>query len=248
MRRAGERGFTLIELLVGLVLLSLISVGVYESLISSVRTWEAASARSDDVARMRSVEAFVRRHLSQAAFLVTGRGARASVAFSGDAHSVTFVSELPAYLGGGGLYDFSLAFERHGDDEQLVVRFSPARLSEDEEAAEPDTTVLLEQVADGKLEYYGTPRGRASPAWQDDWDDAERLPVLVAVQWTTPGTGVWPKIVVEPRADAISARLGAGAVAGQPQQGDEEPAGDDPAAPAPEAGAGDDAAPKEVRE
>jgi len=209
--RRRARGFTLIELLVGLVLLSLISVGVYESLRSSVRIWEATTVRSDHVARVRSVEAFVRRHLSQAAFIVTGRGSRAAVTFTGGRDSVTFISELPAYLGGGGLYDFTLAFERQGEAQSLVVRFRRSTLGEDEDTTEeePDTTVLLAEVDDGEFEYYGTPRGRGAASWHESWEDAERLPELVAVQWSTPRGGDWPRLLIEPRADAVSARLGA---------------------------------------
>jgi hypothetical protein len=215
-----------VELLVGLVLMTIVAGGAYGLLRTTVRSWDGAEARADDLARQRTVEQFLRRHIEQAANVMDGVDDAARLAFEGEASRLRLWSELPAYLGGG-LYEVIFALETHDDRERLVAHYRPAPPDEEEAEARVETSVLLDDLQELQFEYYGPSEPGAEPEWLSQWQDALQLPTLVRVRWGLLDAESWPEILVAPRSDA-AARVPRVRPEGQPGPDDDADGDDSP--------------------
>jgi len=238
LHRAGQRGFTLVELLIALVLVALISVLMFSGLRLGSRAWEGVETVSERVSDLRIARNVIERTLRQARDVEVVVDAVEEPVFAGTAQTLDLVAPLSENVGIPGLYVLRLGIEDAGDHRRLVlVRWllHPEVLAGDDdhppweplaEASRPfddsgpldrdvaagayGRSVLLPEVADFALAYFGVPEGEQEPEWSEEWLEQRRLPLKVGLVLTTPHQS-WPAAVIDlPDADAASS-AGSGA-------------------------------------
>lgn len=173
MVRARLSGFTLVELLAGLALFGLMAAALFGALRTGVQTWERAELKSRQVTDARMAEDFLRRSLGAAFPLRAGDN---SIAFDGDAAGLRFAGALPAHLGGGGVTLLSLGLQtRQAEAKALVLHhFAAGGTAQD--------SVLLEDLAEVRFDFFGRSDDNAEPAWRESWPRGTRLPALVRMR------------------------------------------------------------------
>ena len=225
----GQFGFSLLELLVGLMLFTALVWGAYAGLRTGARSWQAAEERIETTEEVRVVSQFLRDRLSQAIAYAIPDASRWRVWFDGGDDRLEFLSHLPAHLGNGGAHQVRFERVRKGDREQLVVVLEPLGVD-----SEPGTVsrnavrkVLVDDLAELELSYYGAPTKRTEPRWRESWKSAQRLPRLVRVRIGSRLAGKWPELEVAIVSDALQFRRRR---RGEPRPSLDEEDGDEPAA------------------
>jgi general secretion pathway protein J len=191
------KGFTLVEVLVALVVLALTGTLVLDGLRLGARSARAAEERARRAHDFAVAASFVKRGIERAR------------RFSGERDSVRFVAPLPAHLGEGGLYSFTVVLERDGDASQLLLTFD---LREKKEHGHDDpenplrharsgrqSIALLRGIGAAEFAYLGVAAPGAQAQWQPRWEEEAGLPRLVRVR-LIPDDGSAPQaLVVAPR-------------------------------------------------
>jgi len=210
--RLTQKGFTLLELLISITLLGMILVLLFGGLRLGVRSWDAVQQQVDNLNTVRSVESFLRREIAmtQPYRWKTGTGQRP--AFLGERSKINFVAQLPARIGGGGLYAITLEIERRGKDKRLVWRHLPINPLVQDFAAlsqAPEIVLVgaeLSAVDDIWFTYFGRLSDTAGPVWTDRWESDTRLPMLIRIQVQFANGSEWPDFVVAPLLASEGAR------------------------------------------
>ena len=201
--KSSQFGFTLIELLVALTLFGLLSVALLGGLRFGTRVWETGHERSAAFYEVEAVHDFLRKQLSQARILAQTRGAEYDTPiFVGTSERVLFVAALPEYVGLGGLYHFELTQSDDSDGRNLVLSWELYRTDREQGKDEESISrrILLGNINALQIRYYGSLDPTADAEWQDVWNAAGRLPLLIALDLSFPGSDVrfWPTLVVAP--------------------------------------------------
>ena len=199
MNARGARGFTLIEVILATVLLAsglaLAFASLHAATVTATRGEEMA--RRDE--RMRAVSGFLRQRLASArliAFAIdpgTGEQQR----FTGDAHQMRFVADLPDYLGRGGPYVHTLRVLSEGDAQRIVVDFAMAlggQTIEESPARPPE--VLVDGLGQVRFRYRGLADDGTLGDWSEQWNSPAALPLQVSVELTDRDDRAWPPLVV----------------------------------------------------
>ncbi|ESQ13845.1 MAG TPA: prepilin-type cleavage/methylation domain-containing protein [Chromatiaceae bacterium] len=238
-----EPGFTLVELLIALVLIAIITVLMFSGLRLGSRAWEGVETVSERVADLRVAHNFFDRTLRQTQqHSLVFDGTMVPV-FAGDAESLELVAPLSEHVGIPGLYVLRFGLEDAGEYPRLVMArwllhpetleggddhpaweplLDASPLFEDSSPLDRDVadgaygrTVLLPEVAEFGLAYFGIAEGEQEPEWFEEWLEQPRLPLKVSLVLTTPRQS-WPTTVLElPGAAATNFGLtGAGQPAG----------------------------------
>ena len=199
--REPARGFTLLELLVGMAVFALMAGLVLSGIRLGVKSWNAAAARSTEVDEMRVVHALLRRQLASALPLATSRAGGWNLVFEGDAESVTFVSELPGYVSGGGVHLVTLELVESGEGKALMMRWRPLHALDSD--APGDEALLAEHLEGLRAEYFGALSRNALPEWRKSWRDSRTMPRLVKLSLEPENGAPWPDLVVALELDAV---------------------------------------------
>lgn len=208
-----QAGFTLIEVLLASVLLAAglaMGLATLRAATSTVQRGELLSARNE---RMRAVESFLRARIGGARPIAYGldTGNGVPQRFVGDATQMRFVADLPDYLGRGGPYLHDLKIETDGDRSRITVGLDMVvggQVVSEREQRPPEVLVRdLRQIA---FRYRGMTADNTLGDWQEQWTDAERLPLQVQVLLRDGDGRDWPAMVVAlPLANSFSAVSGA---------------------------------------
>ncbi|KAA6187287.1 prepilin-type N-terminal cleavage/methylation domain-containing protein [Thiohalocapsa marina] len=229
-RHDRSAGFTLVELLIALVLIAVITVLMFSGLRLGSRAWEGVETVSDRVADIRVAHNFIGRTLRQARAVELVFDGQPMLVFSGDAERIELVAPLSEHVGIPGLYVLRLTLEDAGDHPRLVLtrwllhadvlaggddvpEWEPlmqasaigdnsSPFDQDLAAGAFGRTVLLPQVAEFRLAYFGIAEGEQEPEWLDEWTDQPRLPLKVRLALSTPRQG-WPESVIELAGQAV---------------------------------------------
>lgn len=200
-RATAARGFTLLELLVGMAVFALMAGIVLGGIRLGVKSWDAAAKRSAAVDEIRVVHALLRRQLSSALPLATSRAGGWNLVFNGDADSVSFVSELPGYVSGGGIHFVTLELEKGVEENNLMLRWRPLHALDTDGSL--DEAVLARNVGKLRFQYFGARTRNALPEWLESWRDLRTMPRLIRVSVEQDGSESWPELVVALEVDAV---------------------------------------------
>ena len=198
-------GYTLIEMLVALSLLGLVAILLNGGFQFGARAWEVTSQKVVDTGEVEGAQNFLRRQLSQALPLtVKAVAAEAEPVLSGGARDLRFSAPLSFHRSDAGLYVFVLGTSTSGSIEDLVLQwqvYRPDRPSQDMSLSEP--LVVVADIADLRLSYYGRVEEDADPVWQPEWT-AKGLPMLIRVDVAFPrgDRRSWPSFVVAPKSNS----------------------------------------------
>lgn len=213
--RAG--GFTLMELLIALSLLGLIMMMLFGGLRLGSRSWEGIEQRVQQTEEVRLARSFLQRALLQARKVNWTHERRVYPLFFGSDDQLEFVTPLSSYVGLPGLYVVRIALVDRDDRKDLVLQrwlFNPEVLGGDGEVPEwrplqspgiltiphdgpmgvYGTTLLLRDLGELQLSYFGTVQPQKEMAWHREWDAQPTLPLLVKIGFGDDSE--WPDLIV----------------------------------------------------
>jgi general secretion pathway protein J len=245
-----------VELLIALVLVTIITVLMFSGLRLGSRAWEGVETVSERVSDLRVARNFIERTLRQAQQRSLVIDGVSLPVFAGNAESVELVAPLSEHVGIPGLYVLRLGLEDAGDYPRLVLArwllhpetleggddhpaweplIDASPLFEDSSPLDRDVaagaygrTVLLPEVADFELAYFGVAEGEQDPEWSEDWFEQPRLPLKIRLVLTTPRQS-WPAAVIElPGAAETNFGLPTSAVPARGTPAPAQPAASDP--------------------
>ncbi len=218
------QGFTLVELLIALVLIAIILGLMFSGLRLGSRAWEGVETVSERVNDLRVARNLVERVLRQARPESVLFDGEEWPVFAGDAESLELVAPLSEHVGIPGLYIVRLVLEPAGDHDRLVLvrwllhpdvldggddypEWEPlaeaSSIGADQGPLDRDVaegaygrTILLPQVDQFELSYFGIAEGETDAEWLEEWLEQPRPPRRVRIAVTTPRLS-WPDAVVE---------------------------------------------------
>lgn len=196
-----DRGFTLVELLVSMTLLGLVLMVLFGGLRFGTTVWQAGEAQAERMAEMQAIQAFLHRQVSRAQPVRRAvQAGRREIQFEGEASSLRFVSIMPAHLGTAGYYLIDIRERRVGDRTQLVMRrrlYQPGT-GEAEIMGEARERVLLDDIADLEISYFGAERRNDPAVWHRRWLNSAVLPALVRIEvaFKDGDRRLWPELTV----------------------------------------------------
>jgi general secretion pathway protein J len=168
-------GFSVLEMLAALAIIALLMALMPGSLKLGRRAWQTVGGGEENAAA--ATLTFVSDHL-QAALPIyhSDTSGLQRLAFSGNAESLRFVTELDLGPRGSGLYTIALNPNPEGGIELLLSPFRP-------DGAEDSLAVEARSITGGisglSLRYFGPPDPNTQPKWQKSWSRDDRLPDLV---------------------------------------------------------------------
>lgn len=202
--RLPENGFTLIEMLIAISLLGIMVVLLFASLRTAAESWDKGEEKISQVNKKAVVYQFFKRHLLTAKPLPPFSNqqtqpdqqqditALTQLEFRGLPQSIHFISALPAASARKGLQIFNVGLGVE-DPTILKVALTPYRQAEDP-GPDEEPTVLLEGLKEFTISYFGE-SGEGGSAWQDAWQNAERLPKLVKIHIALRDGSFWPDMI-----------------------------------------------------
>lgn len=178
----GNGGFSVLEVLVSLAMLGLLLLTINTALRFSRRSVQLASSVDLAMEQDATLSAVVRRLEQIMPMYEREADGRPRVSFRGKQDRVEFVAASPmGRVSPGGLYryEISAASDAAGRSKLLLrwTRYQP--LSAD---AEPQTRVLIDDIAGFGLRYFGSEKPDASPGWESQWSRRDLLPDLIELR------------------------------------------------------------------
>lgn len=191
------RGFTLIEVLIATVLLAAGLTLAFATIGAATKTTQRGEAMAAHSERIRAVEGFLRRRLEAVRPVPFDfdQSTGATQRFVGERDRMRFVADLPDYLGRGGPYLHDFAIEDGG--ERITLALSMVLAGQTIEEAEPrPPEVLAEGLKSARFRYRSYAPEGGLDEWQEEWKNADQLPLMVEVTLTDGSGEEWPPVVV----------------------------------------------------
>jgi general secretion pathway protein J len=197
MNTAPARGFTLVEVVIGLVLLSLIMLG----LVSALASMGASASRLDERAgrngRQWLVQEFLQATLASSVGQIRHKLADGSESlyFKGGPQALEWLGNMPPRYGAGGLHHFRIELERVDTQTRLVLGYAPYIKDAEPGATDAAVHVLAEDVVGFHIAYQSKPeRPDEDAVWSETWDDPLKLPGRIRVELNA-DAAIWPPLV-----------------------------------------------------
>ncbi len=194
-----QRGFTLVEMLVALSVSALLVSLVYGSVRVGQRSAAALGVQAEEAEVMRIGWQFLHDALAQARPVADPDNPRDRTGFLGEPERLSFVADMPAYIGIGGPMRIGLNAMATADGYQLLLtrrRLDETRVSASEEPGEQ--AVLVEDLDRLAIAYFGRQARSAAPTWYSSWDSAGNLPNLIRISVKPAGAPSWPVLIASP--------------------------------------------------
>ncbi len=196
-----QSGFTLIEVLIAMTLLSIMLSLLFVSLRISADSWQKGEAKLARTSEIAIVKQFFQHYLTAAKPLhleslkKTG-DLSAPLLFQGSNHSIQFACALPASAARTGVQIFTV----YKQQDQLKVSITPISPNSLAKQNAKEELVLLTNVSDFSLTYFGSSEPLAnnkSPAsWQNEWLEKKQQPLLVKISLKLANKGSISDIII----------------------------------------------------
>ncbi|KAA3639403.1 MAG: prepilin-type N-terminal cleavage/methylation domain-containing protein, partial [Proteobacteria bacterium] len=165
-----QAGFTLLEVIVVFTLLAMIMAMIFSGIDSGRRMVAKGEAKITAINEIRVIQNIIRHQVSRAmpiAVAVSDEGEM--IKFIGESRRITFVSQMPGYLGSGGPHIQELQLVNARDGIVLQYRHGLVSNYDDEDEMSPfedaEPMVLLENIAQGSFGFIELDEEREPTDW-----------------------------------------------------------------------------------
>jgi general secretion pathway protein J len=207
-----QSGFTLIEVIVVFTLLAMIMAMIFSGIDSGRRTAEKGEKRITAINEIRVIQNIIRMQISKSMPLGVAESDEGELLkFLGDEKSITFVSQMPGYLGSGGPHIQRL--ELVDGDKGEVLQYTHGLVSnyddEDEMSAFDDAEpmVLLENIRHGTFAFIELDEEGLPTDWLNEMENQTVLPLMVQVdlEMNQNAREQWPTLQIALQVDGATA-------------------------------------------
>lgn len=194
MRRRRNSGVTQLELLISLAIMGMIAVLLANALNFNRQSLERSRFLSDEtelvLARL-TYRSWVE------AIPLDYFGGTAREYFEGDARTLRLRSLVTdGSFRKDEVVELMLGTSEDGGDQTLVVQARGQHPDREEDHS--INRILVENLTQLKIRYYGRRSSEAEPRWYDSWSDDTYLPNLVKVEWETGDGDPVPPLTLQP--------------------------------------------------
>lgn len=208
-----QQGFTLIEVIVVFTLLAMIMAMIFSGLDSGRRTAEKGEKRISAINEMRVVQGIIRRQISRAMAIGIEEDDEGQMAlFFGDEDSVTFISQMPGYLGNSGPHIQKIELAVDGDGMFLQYRHGMVSNYDDENEQsgfdESEPIVLMENIKSGQFAFIEVGEDGFPTDWVTQIENTATMPLMVQLdlEMNQNAKEQWPLMQVAIQVDGSSTR------------------------------------------
>ncbi|MGY3439863.1 MULTISPECIES: prepilin-type N-terminal cleavage/methylation domain-containing protein [unclassified Marinovum] len=201
MAERRDNGFTLVELLVGLVIMALLMQLAFGALRFGGAAWERVVDSGETIDARTSVARFLSARLGAMSQPNPPNNAASSVQwwFAGQSAEMTFVAPWARGAAPDGMYRFRLWRERDGRSGALHLSWQPEMRGASEELRSQwsGERLILPEVDDLVLRYYGAAKAGEAPGWHSLWTRNAVMPALVEISIAGPDAEIiLPRLVI----------------------------------------------------
>ncbi|HTT99874.1 MAG TPA: type II secretion system protein [Rhizomicrobium sp.] len=199
--RVREAGYTLVELLASLVIIGMVSMMMLSGITAGRRVWERADVANSQGETISGAQMLLRERVERAYPATRYDKIPTYADFFGAENGVNFLSPPRDIHAPFGLVRYTLALAPNGD---LVLSALSDMAIDPKAPGEP--LVLLHNVQQLDIAYFGVVPPDKDPAWHDQWQLKPTLPLLmrVRVQFPPEDTRAWPDLLIKPFATVDS--------------------------------------------
>ncbi len=203
-----QAGFTLLEVIVVFTLLAMIMAMIFSGIDSGRRMVAKGEAKITAINEIRVIQNIIRHQVSRAmpiAVDMTDEGEM--IKFIGQPRQITYVSQMPGYLGSGGPHIQQLELVNDGDGMVLQYRHGLVSNYDDEDEMSPfeesEPMVLLENIAKGSFGFIELDEEREPTEWLSEMEKGTDLPLMVRLDLTMNENAKqsWPGLQIALRMD-----------------------------------------------
>jgi general secretion pathway protein J len=190
-----ERGYTLVEMLIALIVVGLTAAMMLQGVTTGRRVWEHADAANAAGETVSGAQMLLREKIERA-FPATRYDKIPTYAdFFGAENTTMFLGPPRDLNAPGALVRYTLALASNGD---LVLSALSDVALDPKAPGEP--LVLLHNVQQLDIGYYGVVPPDKAPAWHDTWQGRSVLPLLmrIRVQFPPDDPRSWPELLIKP--------------------------------------------------
>ena len=184
MQRRTHSGFTLIETVISLVLLSFIALIGYQGLVFGMEQWRKGHERLESGYAYQQAIGWVRNAVGAAERIIDRRVTEQIYRFDGGASAVEFVTRFERARRGG-LYVTRLYHDAVDSSLRVSYYLHHPEVDPRQAGIEPDSVILLKDVAALTISYYGMAKTEKSLRWHADWRRHLKLPRLIRLDVET---------------------------------------------------------------
>ena len=190
-----QQGLTLLEMLIAMMLSSVILVLLFSGIDTIQNSWLQSQRINNEINDLKIVDRFIRGRLEQALFLSENENTTGDIIFKGQANSISYLAPMMTYVGYPGIYEQTLSLQ----DNKLIFEWKPYRKSSQNNANDESRRILLEDVSDLRINYYGVTNTESSESpsasWNDHWELKNGIPNLIKIHYKYQEDDI-PEIIV----------------------------------------------------
>jgi general secretion pathway protein J len=193
-----EDGFSLVEMLVALSLLAMAASLMGVAFASSSALWRRIDQSSLRGETIQSAQTLIRARIERLNPKTAFARTKPYADIVGSADRLSFWALAPDAERPAPIRRYSLMLRDDGD---LVLEWTPRpSIDPDAESSEPVQNILLHNVRDLEIAYFGPDDGGGAPLWQDSWIRRAAPPQLIRIKVAF-GAGdprLWPEMLAAP--------------------------------------------------
>jgi len=190
-----EAGYTLVEMLAALVIVGFAAAMLVSGIVTGRRIWEHSDTVTAAAETISGAQMLLREKIERAYPATRYDKIPTYADFFGAENSVTFLAPPRDVHSPQALMRYTLGLASNGD----LVLSDLSDVAVDPKAP-PEPLVLLHNVQQLDIGYYGVLPPDRAPAWHDAWQFRAVLPLLmrIRVQFPADDPRAWPELLIKP--------------------------------------------------